>query len=480
MSPLEDLLSRKYSAIAITEPGQLGASGVDSEDTPTSALPAASFIISEPSAASDDGTELLDEPVSGLSYAIVEDEAEAGDPTSIQDEVAVETDDSTATEEPWAEHVAETSDFSTLMPFSAAATVPVNVIEVEIPLKERTGGKPAIADVAKTPVDEPVARLLEVETESESDSSEEHAQELVSQFPVELSVVPTTQPIVMTVEAVAEKLTAKTVEPEVEAETESPEKEVAEECELATELSDDSSPDVSEEPAAEDDTEPTAVEEQVMAPAADPTESAETVELQPDWEVDSFLWPSICATIEGRVGQEIGRLVESLRQECAERGTKVVVVAGEPLRGTTTMALCLAREASRNVQSVAVIDLNHRNPTIADRLGVACEAGLESLPRADVDPNGICIVAVNDGVTLMPLLSQIDLDYCNSKPVRSLIEIAADNHDFVLIDASQEVAEAFKAAGHGFCSITVADVSRSGSGVEFDRETLGMIRNFAA
>lgn len=210
------------------------------------------------------------------------------------------------------------------------------------------------------------------------------------------------------------------------------------------------------------------------------------VQFKADWEVDRFLWPGICSEVEDRVEQELTEAIGSIEEQCKQRGMNIVAITGSrPGAGATTMTLCLAREAARQGLRVALIDLNHSNPTVMDRLGIAFEEGTESLQKADITPEGICVVAIEDGVSFFPTVEAIDLEYCVGDDVTQLVAVVSRHHDLVLIDASNEVAKLIserQAFGqHGTIVVTEPSTVRDVVPVtDQDDHTLGVIENFAA
>ena len=503
MSPLEDLLSRTYSTVSIAEPETLEAASepkVASEAI--GSIQDVTYRFSASKESPEESASLVQHDLNGLTAAVELTGEAVHDP-----EVSGQSDiDSAMPDEADSPAAIRTSDLTTMVPFSAAATVPVDVIEIAIrpdsPIAEEEALTGAELDNSAV---EPEAKLLE-RSEPEQKSPEEGCGEqlLAEETPVDEQKEPDTQftlelctvrEAVDAIEAKESVGTAAKPEPvdapvvgtqpvsEENGDSGAALKSVVDESTQVV-VADETS--VRTPPPAETEEVPEESARVDVSPVVDESDKDNNqAVLRPEWEVDNFLWPTICTKIESRVQSELAILIDSLQDEGASRGSKVVIVAGEPQRGTTTMTLCLARAAARKGKSVAILDLNHRGPAIADRLGVACEAGVESLPRADVDPNSICIVAILEGVTLLPLLTPVDVNYCGSPAVGNLIELVEANHDIVLIDASVEVADVLQSQGQSFCTIGVADVSRFGSGQEVclgtgASETLGIIRNFAA
>jgi|GEM_PF-5445004 len=171
-------------------------------------------------------------------------------------------------------------------------------------------------------------------------------------------------------------------------------------------------------------------------------ESEAVQELKPAWEVDRFLWPAICGDVEEHLESDLQATVEGIRAESVQRGHRLIAVLNSEVGdGATTVTMCLAREAARQSQRVAVVDLNNRRPGLMDNLGIDCEQGIESLQLADVDVEDICVSAIEDGVTLVPLLKPVDVEYGAGQGVRDLLDRLSQTHDLVLLDTTAEIVQ---------------------------------------
>lgn len=207
---------------------------------------------------------------------------------------------------------------------------------------------------------------------------------------------------------------------------------------------------------------------------------------KPAWEVNRFVWPAICEHVEDAIEQQMVTVVEQLHDESGRRPSNVTVLSGiRRAAGSTTMTMCLVREAARQGLSVALVDLNHENPCLMDRLCVACEQGVEALPKSKVPVDEVCILAVEDGVSLVPMVEPLSPAECAGAEVAELMSVLSANHDLVLIDASTQVVEKLREQSpFPFGMVTVSDstdedrlddVADSGQVWAF-----GVIKNFAA
>lgn len=255
-----------------------------------------------------------------------------------------------------------------------------------------------------------------------------------------------------------------------------------------------SSEENSGDESADEDVEAVA-EDSALAVAEESTQASSSEdlpsqELKPAWEVDRFLWPAICGDVEDRLETDLISTVEGIRAESLQRGDPLIaVVNSEVGSGATTVIMCLAREAARQGQRVAVVDLNHLRPGLMDNLGIDCEQGIECLQLANVDVEDICVTAIEDGVTLVPLLKPIDVEYGAGQGVRDLLDRLAQTHDLVLLDTTAEIVQRLAnespQIGIGVVVVSKSDAS-SGSGLKSLESNpgtswnLGTVKNFAA
>ncbi len=215
--------------------------------------------------------------------------------------------------------------------------------------------------------------------------------------------------------------------------------------------------------------------------------TADDVPFKPEWEVDRFSWPGICGAVEDRIERELESTVESIVESCRENESNVVLLTGASRGvGSTTITLCLAREAAQQGLRVALVDLDHANPDLMDRLGVAFDSGVEHVDRRGVTPAEICVHAVDDGVSLIPAAEEFAPELAAYEATRQLFATVARNHDLVLVNTSRETAGMMIESGGVDCRqilVTHAELdsslvlpNQSGSSAM----TLGTITNFAA
>ncbi len=215
------------------------------------------------------------------------------------------------------------------------------------------------------------------------------------------------------------------------------------------------------------------------------------IDFKPDWEIDRFPWPAICGEIEERVASsELEQAIRRITDACEQRACNTMIITSAHSGcGRTTMTLCLAREAARNGLTVAIVDLDHAEPSMLERMSIEFEQGIESLHESGVSTESICVTAVEDGVSLIPTAKAFEPAKCNSDETRKMLHTVAKHHDLVLIDASREVADLI-AGAKDFPAQGVIMINDPAAGEatqaflewiqEKDAWTLGIIENFAA
>jgi Mrp family chromosome partitioning ATPase len=151
-------------------------------------------------------------------------------------------------------------------------------------------------------------------------------------------------------------------------------------------------------------------------------------------EVDHFVWPSICAEMAANEHLFDG-LAEELIDEAA-RGNKIIAVSscrrGE---GRTSMLLCVARRLASSGVKVCMVDADLQNPQLGRRLGLAAQAGWESVITGELAVTEVLIDSIDDRLSLFPLKSAAQLESGLSPSQFAIMTgILRDHHDIVLVD----------------------------------------------
>jgi len=151
------------------------------------------------------------------------------------------------------------------------------------------------------------------------------------------------------------------------------------------------------------------------------------------WEVDVLEVPTTVADLffEGTVFQQIAERMS----EAVESGLKSVIVtstkAGE---GRSSVAVGLAMAAAASGIRVALVDANVEQPTLADELRLELQHGWIDTIRAGLPIKEVAVHAVEDGVTLIPLMPPAGTNAATGYEVVQLVEILKDKFELVILD----------------------------------------------
>lgn len=217
------------------------------------------------------------------------------------------------------------------------------------------------------------------------------------------------------------------------------------------------------------------------------------VDFKPDWEVDQFRWPQVCQQLTEQLGAGLDEAIQQIQRECKSRRNVLMMTSSRRQVGRTTLALCLARRAAQRGLRVAVVDLDHENPCLMSMLGVAADVGVESLCQGAQTAESICITALEDGVSLLPIVNSTTQAPWTRRELSSAMRVVAAHHDLVFLDAPPiENFQDFvtsQGPSFGWGAIIVQDM-RDSTAQEMQRLvsrlrdgsvwTAGVVDNFAA
>jgi Mrp family chromosome partitioning ATPase len=186
----------------------------------------------------------------------------------------------------------------------------------------------------------------------------------------------------------------------------------------------------------------------------------------PVFEVDCFRWPTIIGEILHTNGHLLAPAAQQLL-EASEAGRSMVGIAGaRPGVGATTIHLCLARLLASAGKTVAIVDGDFANRSLAHELGLQFDTGWENVLTGGV-PLAECVVnSIADRIALLPLVGH------DAPPTELLASIQTSisagvlryHYDVVLIDLGAAGWEPQLSAARGIvehcrvdASIIVAD-----------------------
>ena len=165
---------------------------------------------------------------------------------------------------------------------------------------------------------------------------------------------------------------------------------------------------------------------------------------RPALEVDAVRWPTMCETLLQLHGDRFDRMAVEICRE-AGLGQKITAITG--LRrgeGRTTLALCLARRLAAGRASVALVDADFFNPSLAAHLHIAIDRGWEAVLRSEETLWEVMIESVSDRLTIVPLSSSAAEETTPAAfRIAATLNELAEHYDVVLVDAGPILTESY-------------------------------------
>jgi Mrp family chromosome partitioning ATPase len=127
----------------------------------------------------------------------------------------------------------------------------------------------------------------------------------------------------------------------------------------------------------------------------------------PETTISAFRWPRICRALWEQYCDRYDRVAELLLARCRDQRSLVGVAGLRPGDGCTTTLLCLAMGLAAREARAVLVDANFAAPRLAHRLGVEPTATWQDVLVRGLPVAEAVIHAVNDGVDLLPLGSQV-------------------------------------------------------------------------
>lgn len=198
-------------------------------------------------------------------------------------------------------------------------------------------------------------------------------------------------------------------------------------------------------------------------PSLDQEELAPLVPFRPVWEVDVFDIPKNVADLffDGALFQQIAERMG----EAVSRGlNSVLVTSAQAGEGRSSVAIGIAMAAAAAGIRVALVDADTKNPSLADDLRLELQCGWVDALRAGLPIAEVAVHAVEDGVTLIPLLPPTGSTAATGAEVVQLLEEVRNRFELVVIDGPAESLEdVHQYASVVDSAIIVRDVTRSDS-----------------
>jgi Mrp family chromosome partitioning ATPase len=168
-------------------------------------------------------------------------------------------------------------------------------------------------------------------------------------------------------------------------------------------------------------------------PAVSANEPHTITPIQAVWEVDVFDVPATVADLffEGNLFQQIAKRMS----DAVNTGLRSILLtstkAGE---GRSSVAIGFAMAAAAAGIRVALVDADTEDPTLADDLRLQLEYGWVDTVRGGLPIKEVAVHAVEDGVTLIPLMPPHGRTAATGFEIVQLAELLKNKFELVVID----------------------------------------------
>lgn len=165
-----------------------------------------------------------------------------------------------------------------------------------------------------------------------------------------------------------------------------------------------------------------------------PIDTAPAPPFRAAWEVDVFDVPNTVADLffEGQLFQQIA---ERMLDAVSTGLSNMLVTSVNPGEGRSSVAIGIAMAAAAAGVRVALVDGDGDDPTLADTLRLDLEQGWTETTRNGLPIKEVAVHAVEDGVTLFPLMRPAHLDEAaTADESMQLMTLLNDRFDLVIVD----------------------------------------------
>lgn len=168
-------------------------------------------------------------------------------------------------------------------------------------------------------------------------------------------------------------------------------------------------------------------------PSARANEPHTFTPIQAVWEVDVFDVPANVADLffDGSLFQQIA---ERMSDAVSSGLNSILVTSAKAGEGRTSVAIGLAMAAAAAGIRVALVDADTEDPTLADDLRLDLNYGWVDTVRGGLPIKEVAVHAVEDGVTLIPLMPPHGRTAATAFEVIQLAELLKSKFELVVID----------------------------------------------
>jgi Mrp family chromosome partitioning ATPase len=155
-------------------------------------------------------------------------------------------------------------------------------------------------------------------------------------------------------------------------------------------------------------------------------------------EIDELAWPKACCDILEHAARGWDRFADDLCERLTRGGQCIAIASRAPGDGRTTVVLAAAKHlAARGIRTL-VVEANFERPNLAQCCRITPQAGWADVVDGDRSLDEVLIVAVADGVALLPWQSRGREAAMPGDTVRvtATFETLKDQYDLVLLDTA--------------------------------------------
>jgi Mrp family chromosome partitioning ATPase len=179
------------------------------------------------------------------------------------------------------------------------------------------------------------------------------------------------------------------------------------------------------------------------------------------WEVDVLDVPTAVADLffEGSLFQQIA---ERMSDAIASGLNSVIVTSAQAGEGRSSVAVGLAMAAAAAGKRVALVDANLEHPKLADELRLELQYGWVDTIRAGLPIKEVAVHAVEDGVTLIPLMPTKGSNTATGYEVVQLVDLLKDKFELIILDGpTSHSSQIHQCASAVDSAIIVRDMTRT-------------------
>lgn len=216
-------------------------------------------------------------------------------------------------------------------------------------------------------------------------------------------------------------------------------------------------------------------------------EAASYMPFQAVWEVDVFDVPTPVADLffEGALFQQIA---ERMSDAVSSGLRTVLITSAKPGEGRSSVAIGMAMAAAAAGIRVALVDADTESPSLADELRLDLQYGWVDVIRRGLPIREIAVQAVEDGVTLIPLMPPGVRPAATAFEMVQLLDLLKSNFELIILDGPTSLSPAlYQCAPKIDSAVIVRDMTQTDERLVVDLSSrlrnggvrgVGVVENF--